>query len=247
MTWLFVFFFLSGFCSILYELIWLRLAMAEYGVTTALVSIVLSVFMAGLGAGSWIAGTAVRRYGDRIKFPPLRLYALSELVIGISALLVPVQLAYGNHLLERMASHITVSSGAYYAASGAWLSLSLIPWCAFMGATIPLAMFAISHDARYQSGRSFSFLYLSNVLGAVAGAILPLFLIELYGFRATLRVGALVNILIFMSALFLTFVSPGALRRPHRRRAIGSLLALRLARLPWFFFSPPASPPWAWR
>ena len=52
MTWLFVFFFLSGFCSILYELIWLRLAMAEYGVTTALVSIVLSVFMAGLGAGS---------------------------------------------------------------------------------------------------------------------------------------------------------------------------------------------------
>ena len=56
-----------------------------------------------------------------------------------------------------------------------------------MGATIPLAMFAISHDARYQSGRSFSFLYLSNVLGAVAGAILPLFLIELYGFRATLR------------------------------------------------------------
>jgi len=120
MTWLFVFFFLSGFCSILYELIWLRLAMAEYGVTTALVSIVLSVFMAGLGAGSWIAGTAVRRYGDRIKFPPLRLYALSELVIGISALLVPVQLAYGNHLLERMASHITVSSGAYYAASGAF-------------------------------------------------------------------------------------------------------------------------------
>jgi len=207
MTWFFAFFFLSGFCSILYELIWLRLAMASYGVTTALVSIVLSVFMAGLGAGSWIAGGAVRRYGDRIKFPPLRLYALSELLIGISALLVPLQLAYGSHLLGRMASHIAVSSGTYYAASGAWLAISLIPWFAFMGATIPLAMFAISRDARYQSGRSFSFPYLSNVLGAVAGAILPLFLIELYGFRATLRFGAVVNILICVSALFMTWVS----------------------------------------
>src|SRR4029077_4355647 len=86
-TWLFVFFFLSGFCSILYELIWLRLAMAQFGVTTALVSIVLSVFMAGLGAGSWLAGAAVRRYADRIKLPPLRPYGLSELLIGISALL----------------------------------------------------------------------------------------------------------------------------------------------------------------
>src|SRR6516164_5196823 len=207
MTWFFVFFFLSGFCSILYELIWLRLAMAEFGVTTALVSIVLSVFMAGFGAGSWIGGAVGPRSGGQIKFPPLRLYAISELLIGISALLVPLQLSYGNHLLERMASNITVSSGTYYAASGAWLALSLIPWCACMGATIPLAMFAICRDAHHQSSRSFSFLYLSNVLGAIAGAILPLFLIELYGFHATLRFGALVNILISVCALFLTLVS----------------------------------------
>ena len=55
-SWYFAFFFVSGFCSILYELIWLRLAMAQFGVTTALVSIVLSSFMAGLGIGSWAAG-----------------------------------------------------------------------------------------------------------------------------------------------------------------------------------------------
>ena len=60
MNWVFLFFFVSGFCSILYELVWLRLAMAKFGVTTALVSIVLSVFMAGLGAGSWIAGALER-------------------------------------------------------------------------------------------------------------------------------------------------------------------------------------------
>ena len=59
-----------------------------------------------------------------------------------------------------------------------------------MGATIPLAMFAIRSDGLDDSQRSFSFLYLANVLGAVAGAIIPLFLIELYGFHGTLRIGA---------------------------------------------------------
>lgn len=49
MGWYFAFFFLSGFCSILYELVWLRLSMAQFGVTTALVSIMLSMFMAGMG------------------------------------------------------------------------------------------------------------------------------------------------------------------------------------------------------
>jgi hypothetical protein len=54
--WYFGFFLVSGFCSILYELIWLRLAMAQFAVTTALVSIGLSAFMIGLGLGSFLAG-----------------------------------------------------------------------------------------------------------------------------------------------------------------------------------------------
>src|SRR5580700_1212641 len=79
--WYFYFFFVSGFCSILYELIWLRLAMAQFGVTTAMVSIVLSTFMAGLGVGSWAGGRVVRTYAQRVS-SPLRLYAIAELCIG---------------------------------------------------------------------------------------------------------------------------------------------------------------------
>src|SRR5690242_4217437 len=103
MFWFAIFFFLSGLCSVVYELVWLRLAMACFGVTTALVSILLSVFMAGLGAGSWFAGRWIRRYGDQLKFHPLRLYAICELLIGISALLVPLELLWGSRLLERIA------------------------------------------------------------------------------------------------------------------------------------------------
>ena len=222
MNRIFVFFFVSGFCSILYELVWLRLAMAKFGVTTALVSIVLSVFMAGLGAGSWLAGALVRRYGDRIKFPPLRLYALSELLIGVSALVVPWQLAWGNRLLETIADRAPLSSATYYLVSGAWLAVTLLPWCACMGATIPLAMLAIRSLELDSSQRSFSFLYLANVLGAVAGATIPLFLIELYGFRGTLRIGAALNLLIAAAACMLTLA-------PAKRAAADAAQPIKLS------------------
>lgn len=65
MAWFFWFFFVSGFCSVLCEVIWLRLSMAQFGVTTALTSIVLSVFMAGLGLGSWLGGALVSRCKNR--------------------------------------------------------------------------------------------------------------------------------------------------------------------------------------
>ena len=67
MSWYFLFFLVSGFCSILYEIVWLRLSMAQFGVTTALVSIVLSMFMAGLGLGSWGSGRLVRRHGNGLE------------------------------------------------------------------------------------------------------------------------------------------------------------------------------------
>jgi len=201
MTWFSLFFFLSGLCSIVYELVWLRLAMAKFGVTTALVSIVLSVFMAGLGAGSWVAGVAVRRYGARMRISPVRLYGFIELLIGISALVVPLELVWGSRLLEQMAGTVSVSSGSYYLLSGLWLALTLVPWCACMGATIPVAMFAIREYRHDESQRSFSLLYLANVVGAVGGACLAPVLIELYGFHGTLRTGALLNVVIFASAM----------------------------------------------
>jgi len=206
MGWFFWFFFVSGFCSVLCELIWLRLAMAQFGVTTALTSIVLSVFMAGLGLGSWLAGALVRRYGDRIKFPPLRLYGLLELMIGLSALVVPAELVWGHRVLESLADRAAVSSVAYYVIAGLWLAATMIPFCACMGGTIPVAMFAIR---KRQQGdqRSFSFLYLANVLGAVLGSFLPLLLIEPYGFHHTLLIGAALNALIAVSAFVVSLVS----------------------------------------
>jgi spermidine synthase len=206
MLWYFVFFFVSGFCGILYEVIWLRLAMAQFGVTMALVSIVLSSFMAGLGAGSLGAGRLLRRYGSKVAFPPLRLYVLAELLIACSALAVPLEFVAGHYLLAHVAGAATFSSVFYYVISGAWIALTLFPWCACMGATIPLGMFAVRRNVRLESRYSFSLLYLSNVLGAALGAVVPLLFIELHGFRYTLLIGALLNCSIAVFAYASTLV-----------------------------------------
>lgn len=220
MQWYFCFFLLSGFCSILYEIIWLRIAMAQFGVTTAMVSLVLSAFMVGLGLGSWGAGMVVRKYGARAQFPALRFYALMELLIGLSAIAVPHQLFWGRALLLK-AGGMSLSSSAYYLPSGIWLALTLVPWCICMGATFPFAMAAIRQDRNPKATRSFSYLYLANVLGATAGTAVPLLLVELFGFQRTLHISAVLNLLLAASALSLSLVgkpSPVAETR-HEIRA----------------------------
>src|SRR5215472_12900266 len=203
MLWFFLFFIVSGFCSILYELVWLRLSMAAFGVTTALTSIVLSVFMTGLGLGSWGSGRLIRRYQERLRVSPLFLYAAIELLIGVSALVVPAELRWGRALTEHLSG---TSSVSYYFASGLCVCLALLPWTSLMGATIPVGMLAIARTGKAESKRPFSYLYLANVTGALVGTIVPLLLIELRGFHGTLRTGAVLNFVLAVSAAALAFL-----------------------------------------
>jgi spermidine synthase len=177
--------------------------MAQYGVTTPLISLVLSTFMLGLGLGSWGAGRLLKKWRERLSISSLRLYALTELLIGVSALAVPIELSWGRALLERLQTQGLSSSG-FYLAAGTWIALSLVPWCACMGATFPFAMFAIAEGSGSQSPRSFSYLYLANVLGAVVGAWFPLLLIEALGFRKTLYVSSVLNFVLAISAFILS-------------------------------------------
>src|SRR5258708_35220867 len=91
-----------------------------------------------------------------------------------------------------------------------------------MGATIPVAMLAIRNSFHREASRSFSFLYLANVLGAVVGAIVPLLLIEIYGFRGTLRVGALLNGLLFVAANVLSLGHPAGRPNAANRREVAN-------------------------
>lgn len=200
----FLFFFLSGFCSLVYQVVWLRLAMASFGVTTALVSIVLSVFMAGLALGSWGGGRLVRRMSARSAGYFMALYGASELTIGVSGVVVPPLLRAGRSLLFGQADRVAWESSGYYLASAAWIALILLPFATCMGATFPLVMAAIRAAFPEKSPRSFSFLYLANVLGATAGTLGTAFLfIELVGFSKTLLLAAFLNAVVAVSAFIL--------------------------------------------
>lgn len=207
MTWFFAFFLISGFCSLVYEVVWLRLAMAKFGVTTPLVSIVLSVFMAGLALGSWLVGRLAARLEARAAAASLRAYALAEVVIAISGLVVPYELEAGRRLLEQLGTAVSWGSSTYYLASALWIALTLLPFCTCMGATFPLAMSAIRKTFAGESGRSFSYLYFANVVGATAGTVVSaFFLVELLGFRGTLRVTAGLNGILALLALAVSFI-----------------------------------------
>src|SRR5207248_7587089 len=204
MRWYFVFFVVSGFCSLVYEIVWLRLSMASFGVTTALVSIVGSMFMAGLGLGSWGAGILVCR-GGAVARSLLRWYGLAELLIGISALLVPYELKWGRILLQALSTGAEWQSSRYYLLSGLWIAVTLIPWCTCMGSTFPLLMGVIERTSEHKAERSFSYLYVANVFGALLGTLVSAFvLIELMGFQGTLHVAATLNGALAAAAFFVS-------------------------------------------
>jgi spermidine synthase len=179
--------------------VWLRLAMASFGVTTPLVSIVLSVFMAGLALGSWGAGRVSARW-MRGAGAPLRFYAAAEMVIALSSVVVPVGFTWGRSVLSGHTLGVAWGSWAYYVVSGAWVAGALLPACIAMGATFPFAMAAMQRH-HGTDARAFSFLYMANVLGATAGTLASAFvMIELLGFGDTARVAGLLNIALVLVA-----------------------------------------------
>jgi len=201
LTWWFFFFLGSGFAGLVYEIVWLRLAMAAFGVTTPLVSIVLSVFMAGLALGSWLGGRA--RAVDARR--GLARYAAAEAAIGVVALAVPSGLSVGHAFFVASGTTLEWGSASYHLVSGVLVALTLLPCCAAMGATFPLAMAAIRAAHPHASTRAFSFLYLANVLGAACGTLVSAFvLIELLGFRATLAIAIATNVLVAATAFALS-------------------------------------------
>ena len=156
-----------------------------------------------------------RSHGGSVGIPALRLYALAELLIGISALLVPYQFWSGRQLLERLA---VSSSWSYYLGSGICVALTLGSVVCLHGRHHTAGHAGDPEPASAGSERSFSYLYLANVLGAVVGSTVPLLLIELYGFHGTLKVGAICNAALALSAIILSAILPARRMSPSWRR-----------------------------
>jgi len=220
---LFEFFFLSGFCGLVDQVVWVRLAFASFGIITAVVSVVISVFMLGLALGSWLAGRAIERRARARS--ALMYYAVAEIVIGIGAFLVPALFEASEGLLARAGA---ADSFSYLALSALAITVCLLPWCVAMGTTYPLVM-AFVREGSERDEKSFSHLYLANVIGASVGALLAAgVLVEVLGFRHTLWIAGAVNFVIAAGAASLARRSP-----PPGERQPATVAAFTGVRVPW--------------
>src|SRR5471032_605839 len=197
---LFELFFLSGFCGVLYQVVWVRLAFASFGIVAHVLSVVISVVMLGLAFGSWTGGRMIEALTRKTRLSAIYFYATTELLIGIGAFVVPLLFGIGESSLGRLGEANTVS---YLSLSAVAIALSVFPWCFAMGATFPLVM-AYVREHRDADAKSLSHLYLANVLGASLGALVTAgILVEVLGFRHTLWVAGFFNIVIFIASLLL--------------------------------------------
>src|SRR3989442_4101147 len=94
-----VLFFVSGFCGVLYQIVWIRLAFAAFGIITPVLSVVISVFMLGLALGSWAGGRWIKVLVARTGLSAITFYGLAEAIIGVGAFAVPQLFSRGEHLL----------------------------------------------------------------------------------------------------------------------------------------------------
>jgi len=199
---LFLLFLVSGFCGLLYQIVWVRLAFSAFGIITPVLSVVISVFMFGLALGSWAGGRYIETLTNRTKCSAIVFYALMEFLIGIGGFLVPKIFSVGQTFLLSAGNY---NSFQYLILSAIIIGISIFPWCVCMGATIPLVM-AFIKELHRDNTTGFSYLYLANVIGAMCGTIITaVFLIELLGFHKTLLVAACFNFSIGIVSLSLIF------------------------------------------
>ncbi|MBR9979453.1 MAG: fused MFS/spermidine synthase, partial [Desulfatitalea sp.] len=216
-------FFLSGLTGLVYQIIWMRLLSRVIGGAPFAVSAILTVFMGGLGLGSYIASRQVDRFQG---LQLVRVYGLLELTIGLYALFVPLLLMLSKGLYGLLYNNLYEYTLLYnlFLFVGAALVLGLPTVC--MGATLPILckfyVGSLSHLGAH-AGR----LYGLNTLGAALGALLCGFwMIHVFGVWGTMLTAVVLNCAIGVACLALApdavaggRARPPATAQPQRQTA----------------------------
>ncbi len=189
----------SGFCGLVYEVVWVRSLMTVFGVSAYAISTVLASFMGGIALGSFLVG----RYIDRHP-RPLLVYAALEVGIAAYALAVPLLFRLADESL-RLAYGI-LPSGSYGLLALVRVVLAfaiLVVPTTLMGATLPvLSKFFV--ERLDHVGREMGRLYFLNTMGAVAGcAAAGFLLIPRLGLLRSTWVAAALNGIIALVAFTL--------------------------------------------
>ena len=196
-------FFVSGLTGLIYEILWTRMIVKIIGSAPFAVSIVLTVFMGGLGLGSYIASRTIDRMKNPLKL--VRLYGVLELVIGIYGMILPLLLILFRPFYVFIYNHLFSYFLGYNLITFVGCFLLLIIPVTCMGATLPvLSRFFITSISRV--GTHVGRLYGLNTIGAAAGALLCGFwLISTLGIWGSLFFAIILNATVGMVCILVSY------------------------------------------
>ena len=193
-------FFISGSSALMYQVSWQRALYALIGVDMDSITIIVSVFMLGIGLGGMLGGWLSDRYPRQ----RLRWYAGIELSIALygaaSLWLLQVLQAW----LE--GSFVGTGSVGSTVASFVFLLLPTV----LMGMTLPLLTMAFN-ERTANLGVSVGTLYFINTLGAATGAALvPFVLLPLWTLPQVVRIAVAGNVAVVLCAVLAALLLPRA-------------------------------------
>ncbi|MCA9580729.1 MAG: hypothetical protein KC416_02975 [Myxococcales bacterium] len=177
-----VLFFLSGSAALVYQVAWQRALFRVFGINLESTTVVVSVFMLGLGGGAFLGAWI----SSQIKEKHLALFAAVELAIA----------GYGFFSLElfAFAGRSTVALGPLERVLVVG-TLLLLPTL-LMGATLPVL---VEHVVQRHGnlGAATARLYGINTMGSAVSSFLTVFLIfGVFGMQGTVWFACIINVVV---------------------------------------------------
>jgi spermidine synthase len=154
---------LSGATALGSQVLWTRLLTLLFGATVYAFSIILAVFLGGLGIGAAWAARMIQRGVDPMRGLAATQLALVPALLWAAALLAGVLPYSSVQLIPASAMHALHVLRA--------LEVTL-PAAILWGMTFPFALAAVAHD---DPGKSTGQVYAANTVGSIAGALVVSF------------------------------------------------------------------------
>lgn len=175
-----IIFYLSGLAALIYQVSWQRLLFTGIGIDLTSVTLIVSIFMVGLGFGAYFGGRIADRFSHRI----LWIFCLFEAMIGVFGLLsYELILVVQSALVD--VSRLEVAF---------WNFVLLLLPTFMMGATLPL-LTCFFNQYLSNIGASIGALYFVNTAGAATGSLLTgSFFYHYLTLSQTIMLAALINL-----------------------------------------------------
>ena len=149
-------FFISGFSALIYQVCWQRMLFTGFGVDLTSITMIVSVFMAGLGIGAFFGGRIADWFPNKI----IMIFCMIEMGIGLFGLISYSLIMGLQHTLIH-ANTLLLGTATFF--------LLLFPTF-LMGTTLPL-LTSFFNQFITNIGESIGTLYFYNTLGAALGSL----------------------------------------------------------------------------